>query len=250
MANSIPMTTKEAIRALKKRGYSKRKIARELGIHRNTVGKYLKESSEPSSISEAAEDSDGASKCTISTTGSEVDLGPDESISSRSQSPQSSREVGRQSYCEPFREIIVAKLEGQLHAARIWQDLVDEHAFEHSYESVKRFVAKLKARDPKRVWRMECEPGEEAQVDYATAWVNLAGKRKKIHLLRVTLSHSRKGYTEAMPRQDTESFIRGIENAFRHLGGVPRMLVLDYVPGNIIELMCPQPLCSQTKKNA
>ncbi|MCB1098054.1 MAG: helix-turn-helix domain-containing protein, partial [Verrucomicrobiae bacterium] len=37
MANEIPMTTREAIKALQMRGYSKRKIARELGIHRNTV---------------------------------------------------------------------------------------------------------------------------------------------------------------------------------------------------------------------
>ena len=37
MANSVPMTTREAIRALRKRGYSSRKIARELGVHRYTV---------------------------------------------------------------------------------------------------------------------------------------------------------------------------------------------------------------------
>jgi DNA-binding CsgD family transcriptional regulator len=43
MANNIPMTTREAIKALQQRGYSKRKIARELGIHRNTVAHYLGE---------------------------------------------------------------------------------------------------------------------------------------------------------------------------------------------------------------
>ena len=46
MANSVPMTTQEAIRALFQRGYSQRKIARELGIHRKTVGNYLEQEAE------------------------------------------------------------------------------------------------------------------------------------------------------------------------------------------------------------
>ena len=58
MANSASMTTREAIRALQKRGYSKRRIARELGIHRKTVGNYL------------AEGPPEGSKCTTPTPGS------------------------------------------------------------------------------------------------------------------------------------------------------------------------------------
>ncbi|MBK6940305.1 MAG: transposase family protein [Planctomycetes bacterium] len=46
-------------------------------------------------------------------------------------------------------------------------------------------------------------------------------------MLRVVLSHSRKAYLEVMWRQDTESLIRGIENAFHHFGGVPKTLVPD-----------------------
>ena len=216
MANLIPMTTREAIRALQERGYSRRKIARELGIHRNTVASYL--GGEASPVEESAD----RPKCTIPTPGPQPGSG---AVSGR----------GRGSHCEPYRELIGSMLESQLHAKRIWQDLVDDHGFEHSYQSVKRFVAKLKQADPKRVWRMECAPGEEVQVDYGTMGVELAGKRKKIHLLRVTLSHSRIGYTEAMPRQDTESFIRGIENALRHFGGVPRLLVLDNLKAGVLK---------------
>lgn len=43
----------------------------------------------------------------------------------------------------------------------------------------------------------------------------------------MVLSHSRKGYTEVFWRQTTENFIRGLENAFRHFGGVVRTLVID-----------------------
>ena len=69
MANEIPMTTREAIKALQMRGYSKRKIARELGIHRNTVEHYLGEEPPGSEFSKG-EQSD--SKCTIPTPGAAV----------------------------------------------------------------------------------------------------------------------------------------------------------------------------------
>jgi IS30 family transposase len=46
MANSVSMTTQEAIQALHQRGYSKRKISRELGIHRRTFDRYLGKSTE------------------------------------------------------------------------------------------------------------------------------------------------------------------------------------------------------------
>ena len=259
MANLIPMTTREAIRALRERGYSGRKIARELGIHRNTVSSYLECEAQPPPGIPTAEENADRPKCTISTPGPEADPGaasepaagtapgvkllgdpgdgPECTISPPGSQPGPDAVAGRGrgSHCEPYRELIESKLEVQLHAKRIWQDLVDDHGFEHSYQSVKRFVAKLKETDPKRVWRMECEPGEEVQVDYGTMAVEVAGKRKKVHLLRVTLSHSRSGYTEAMPRQDTESFVRGIENALRHFGGVPRLLVLDNLKAGVLK---------------
>ena len=69
MANEIPMTTREAIKALQMRGYSKRKIARELGIHRNTVAHYL---GEAPNGSEPSKDKQSDSKCTIPTPGAAV----------------------------------------------------------------------------------------------------------------------------------------------------------------------------------
>jgi hypothetical protein len=45
-------------------------------------------------------------------------------------------------------------------------------------------------------------------------------------------------------RQDTESLLRCLENALRHFGGAPLLLNLDYVPRNIIDLMCPSTLCA------
>jgi hypothetical protein len=76
---------------------------------------------------------------------------------------------------------------------------------------------------------MEVEPGEEMQVDYGTMMLieGENGGLKRAQLLRATLSHSRRSYTEAMPSQDCESFIRALENALRHFGGVPLRLCPD-----------------------
>jgi len=48
-------------------------------------------------------------------------------------------------------------------------------------------------------------------------------------MLRVILSHSRRGYSEFVWRQTTDNFIAAIENAFHHFGGVPKRLVFDYL---------------------
>ena len=92
----------------------------------------------------------------------------------------------------------------------------------------KRFVRQLRQTQPVPFVRMEVEPGAEAQVDFGQgAWVLVDGKRKRPHLFRIVLSHSRKGYSEVVWQQTTESFIRCLENAFRYFGGVPRTLIID-----------------------
>jgi transposase len=137
--------------------------------------------------------------------------------------------VGRPSECEPFREIIVAKLKQDLCAQRIYQDLLDVPGFTGGYDSVKRFVRKLGARQALPMRRLECAPGVEAQVDFGTGApvIGPDGKRRKTHVFRIVLSHSRKAYSEATFRQTTEDFIRCVENAFWRLGGVPEILVID-----------------------
>jgi transposase len=148
-------------------------------------------------------------------------------IESSTAAISSEKECGR-SVCERYRQVILEKLELGLSAQRIYQDLRGE-GFDHEYHSVRRFVAKLRGTHPLPFRRMECGAGEEAQVDFGTgAWIELpTGKRRRSHVFRIVLSYSRKGYSEAVYRQTTEDFIRCIENAFWHFGGVPKVLVID-----------------------
>jgi transposase len=133
------------------------------------------------------------------------------------------------SQCEPFREHIEAWAASGLSAQRIWQDLVAEQGFSGGYKSVQRFVGKLREAGELPPRRMECGPGQEVQVDFGRAApiVGPDGRRRYPHLFRIVLSHSRKAYSEVVPRQTTEHFIRALENAFRHFGGVTRTVVID-----------------------
>jgi transposase len=137
--------------------------------------------------------------------------------------------AGTESACAVWRAVIEAKLDLGLSAQRIHQGLLSEHGFAGSYYSVRRFVHRLGHTTALPFRRLECLPGEEAQIDFGKGApvTDAAGKRRRPHVLRVVLCHSRKGYSEAVYRQTTEDFIRCLENAFWAFGGVPRRLVTD-----------------------
>jgi len=136
---------------------------------------------------------------------------------------------GRASQCEPYRDVIRGKLPQGLSAQRVYQDLVTDHGFVGSYYSVRRFVGKLTPATELPFRRMECMPGEEMQVDFGAGApiIEPGQRRRRPHVFRVVLSHSRKGYSEAVLRQTTDDFLMCLENAFWHVGGVPKTTVID-----------------------
>jgi hypothetical protein len=145
--------------------------------------------------------------------------------------------VGRKSQCEPLAEVIEAKVELGLSAQRIYQDLVGENGFTDSYQSVKRFVRKLREAQPERIWRLECQPGEELQLDFCLGAPidDGQGKKRRSWVLRMVLSYSRKAYSEALTRQDTETFLRCLENGLRNLGGSTLLLNLDNMKAAVLK---------------
>lgn len=208
-----------AVAALYAKGHSIRQIARQLGLNRRTVRRYA------SGVQAACADP----KCT--TSAPEVAAGSEGSQEAKCTTPPAKVATGSRSLCEPWREVIEAGLDAGLTAERIWQDLRSEHGFEGAYNSVKRFTAKLRGHQPQRVFRIECAPGEEVQIDFMAGPMlpdpARPGKRRRCWVLRAVLSHSRKGYSEAVWRQDSESFLRALENALRAFGGVPALLNCD-----------------------
>jgi len=226
MANQLKMAEHQAIIGLARRQWSYRRIATELGVDRETVSRHVRAALRGPPDSVAAD-----SNAAISIAGSEPGAsGANATISiTGSTMVAAGGSAGRASLCEPWRAAIIDGLEHGLTAVRIWQDLKADHGFTDGYQTVQRFVRKLNRVTPLPFRRMESEPGEEAQVDFGKgAPITTAdGKRSRPHLFRIVLSCSRKAYSEVVPRQTTEAFIRCIENAFVHFGGVPRTLVID-----------------------
>jgi len=234
MANQLNMATIDTILMLRRQRWSIRRIARTLGIHRDTVARHLQQANQAGAPTDSSEVKLGQAP-----TGSpEVKLGqaptgstdPHQDGTVTATSPPAKHRLPLQpSLCEPFRAVIQAKLDQGLSAQRIFQDLVAEHGFTGKYHSVRRFSRQLAPLQELPFRRLECGPGEEAQVDFGTgAPLILAdGKRRRTHVFRIVLSHSRKAYSEAVTRQTTEAFLRCLENAFWHFGGVPQRLILD-----------------------
>ena len=239
MANKLTVQEYEAIRNLTALGWGIRKIARELKVSRNTVRNYVRtlEPPDPGPLAEQI-----LKSATLSIPGSGVQTDPLSPPGSGGEKIQTdplstAGKTGRKSLCFVHADLILQKVEVGLSAQRIYQDLRLENAFGGSYQSVKRYVHKVRQTDPKLVQRIEVQPGEEVQVDFGAGptLVGADGKKTKTWIFRVVLSHSRKAYSEAVLRQNTETFLRCLENAFRHFGGGTLTINLDNLKAAVLK---------------
>jgi transposase len=152
MANVLKMEKQILVRQLLELGWSYRQIERDTGIRRETVAKYAARAG----IGATSRD-DRDSKA------AKVPTDPDEQ--NRPKCPPGPQ-PRRRSSAAPFDAFIRERLALGLSAQRIYQDLVTEHGYEAGYDSVKRYVRRLKKKAPAVYARLHARPGEEAQVDF------------------------------------------------------------------------------------
>ena len=133
------------------------------------------------------------------------------------------------SACEPHRAWIETQVQLGRNAMSLYQDLVDAHGFAHHYNSVKRFVATLRKREPVRFDVLEFLPGEEAQVDYGQGALTMwrPGQYKRPYLFVMTLKYSGKSFRKVVWKTNQETWARLHEEAFHAFGGCPAYAVLD-----------------------
>ena len=74
---------------------------------------------------------------------------------------------------------------------------------------------------------LEYEPGEEAQVDWGEAEVELGGEPVTVQVFVMRLSYSRKLFVMAFASQKQECFLAGHVAAFHYFGGVPQRVSYD-----------------------
>ena len=186
---TVSTPVQQHIRILDAQGLSWRRIAREVGVSRQTVRKYAE-----------LED------C----------------------SPKPPERTAARSKLDPFKPVIDKWLQAdrmmprkQRHSAmRIWRRLRDERGYDGSYQLVQRYV-----RQRKRDWRepgdgfmgLEWEPGV-MQVDFGRALAVIGGERTGVHCLVVTFPYSNMRYVVALPGENAECVCEGLETVFSRVG--------------------------------
>jgi len=239
MGNVLEKSKREQVISLGRLGWSLRRIEEATGVRRETAGGYLRLAGialrrpggwgHGSPAKPAIEVTTGFLGCKPALNSKpaiEVTTG---FLLAKTASEPTDKRSGSGS--EAYRELIELELSHGRNAMGIWQDLVDRHGFRGGYQTVKRFVRKLRGS----VWPearviIETRLGEECQVDYGSGPMVRdpdSGKYRRTRLFVLTLGWSRKCVRLLAFRSSARVWAELHEQAFRRLGGSPRIAVLD-----------------------
>jgi hypothetical protein len=168
VSNVLNEEKKKQVIALGQLGWSLRQIEKATGIRRETAAGYLRgagiglrpprgwgKKAPPKPANGVTTDSPEAKPANGVTT----DPAPD--VTAEVPAPETPSATAA-SVSEPFRELIENGLALGRNAMSIWQEMVDRHGFTGAYESVKRFVRKLRGpSSPEARAVIITEPGED-----------------------------------------------------------------------------------------
>jgi transposase len=233
MANVLSVEKREQVIALGRLGWSLRRIEETTGVRRETASAYLKAAGvavrAPGQTGPPAKPATGVSTDPGARAGKSGQGVSTDSSAAPAETPPSWSPAA--SACEPYRAVIEEALRHGRNAMAIWQDLVDRHAFPAGYASVMRFVRRLRGPTaPEACGTILTAPGEEAQVDYGDGPMvrgPATGKYRRTRLFLLTLGYSRKSVRLLTFHSSTRTWAELHETAFRRLGAVPRVVILD-----------------------
>ena len=178
-----------AMYELKGKGQSIRGIARELGLSRNTVRKYLRSP----------------------------------------EIPKARPPAKRVSKLEPYKQYIERRLSHGVDNCVVLLREIREQGYTGGYTILKDLVQPSRRRRvAQATMRFETEPGEQAQVDFGRyRYRTPEGRERWAWAFVMILGWSRALYVEFVERADTATFIRCHIHAFEHFGGVPQRCLYD-----------------------
>ena len=242
MVNVLKHEEQQQIRALGRLGWSLRRIEEATGVRRETVARYLRWAGvrvRPPRGRRLEESEAASPVATDPGAPAGADPKPASGVATdleRSAPAGVGRSVSR---CEPHREWITSALERGRNAMAIWQDLVDGHGFTGRYNSVKRFVRELRGSAVVLAHpTIVTAPGEEAQVDYGDGPMVRhpeTGKYRRTRLFALTLGWSRKAVWLLTWKSSARIWCELHAEAFRRLGGVTGVVVLDNLKEGVLE---------------
>jgi transposase len=186
-------------------GLSRRQVARQLGISRDTVAKMCRYAAPPGYVRTQAV--------------SFPKLGP---------------LIGVIDAILDADETAPAK---QRHTAkRIWNRLRDEHGFAGGYTTVKDYVRRVRTRR-REVFIPLAHPPGHAQIDFGAAVGVIGGKRSTLHLFCMYLPHSDAIFVKAYPTETTEALLDGVASGFSFFGGAPQSVLLDNMKLAVVRIL-------------
>lgn len=186
------------LQTYKNEGLSNIAIAKRLGLHRETVAKYLR------ILEEARE------------TGVKL-----ESLFVK--------KTTRSRMIDPHMDYIRDRLLEfpELTAKRIYKE-IRGMGYTGSMRTVRRYVAPLKSERPSRVYKLyETHMGEQAQVDWGHETLEVDGQKLKVYSFMFILSHARMRYVEYVTSLDSIVFLNCLHRAFEYIEGVPKSILFD-----------------------
>jgi transposase len=249
MSNALSEQEKQQVIALGRLGWSLRRIQQETGVRRETASAYLKAAGIPVQPPGRRAAAKAAIPVRPVTTDSEpakpaISVDPvttdSDAIGPSPPNPRSSSDpTPSASVCEPFRAAIELGLRQGRNAVGIWQDLVSQGGFPAGYQTVKRFVRKLRGvQTPEACAVIVTAMGEEAQVDYGQGPMvrdPQSSKYRRTRLFVMTLGYSRKAVRLLTFLSSSRIWAELHEKAFRRLGGCPRTVVLDNLREGVLK---------------
>jgi hypothetical protein len=109
-----------------------------------------------------------------------------------------------------------------------------------SYSSFKRLARKrpLSTKAERTTCRIECEPGEQTQIDYGKMgllWDPIEKRRRNVHAFIATLSFSRHKFIQFVFSQDQASFTQSHVDMAAWFGGLTKVLTIDNLKTGILK---------------
>jgi transposase len=146
---------------------------------------------------------------------------------------------------DSFREVIESILKvdetapvKQRHtAARIFTRLHDEYGFNGGESTVRRYVRNLKKNKNECFLVLEANPGEQMQIDFGHAEVDIGGKRVTSHLFCMRLKNSGVPFVVAYPTERLEAFLEGHVQGFAYFGGTPKEGLYDNATTQVVKIL-------------
>jgi transposase len=191
-------------------GRSRRIVAQEMGLSRNTVRKYV-EQPEPVRVEREAR-------------------------------PRPTLEAVRPRLDQLLEEWSTRTTAKQrITGTRIVRQLREE-GFDVGTTLVRDYLRERRRLRSETYVPLVHRPGDDALIDFFEIVADVAGVRTKGWLFLMRPMHSGKDFAYAYERQDQVSFLDGHVRAFEHFGGVPQRGVYDNLSAAVRKIVMPRRL--------